>query len=666
MKNRMFRAMMATLLLTAMLLSVVACGGTQAGDPLDTGDTTTTTQGETVEQTKEDETQTTTKPVGSYEVTEQDGKADVKTPSGLQYTLSGYDSINKATPTFTQGLTVTFPEGTPAENFNRFTMTYKASAPVMVYVSYKKGTLTLEHDYFVEAGEGTFSGLVQHFLDGNHGEALVSMKIDTCQGKAATFTLSDMTTELMEVPDKTTVYIANEVYKLGVDLNWGGTINFIRDMTNPIGGLTNLVNKFDTGRLIQQSFYGTPAIPGVYEPGEFNNSKWVYNPVQGGDKYQNPSRLIDLVIGETSIYIKSQPQDWSLDNQLTHSYMENTYTLEKDHIRVDNRFIDFSGWEHPQTSQELPALYTVSFLDTFVWYSDNESWTDDDLSYHGDLNFWGDPAYASDCLFRLKEKNLETWCAWINSEKDYGLGLYVPNIDRFTAGRYEYGSKDGGTKDPTANPCSYVAPLKILKLVSYEALEYSYIMTTGSIKDIRDTFKAYKDFATNEDLSKNATNARLPAMSGDVTNIDFTDRDNLPMLAYPYDTVVEFDEAEGAAKLTAGASNDVNISIPYSSSSTPLNAGDYTTLRIEYMIPKTNANPTYRCDIFLCAGENKEPTGSAHFYTPNLIKDGEYHVIEINLSKHTFWKDQIYMIRIDYFDASTEGDVMYIKNVSLS
>ena len=121
MKNRMFRAMMATLLLTAMLLGVVACGGTQASDPADTGDTTTadtsaTTQTDTqngeTEQGTESETQADNQPEGDFEVTEKDGKAEVKTPSGLQYTLSGYGSINKATSTFTKGLTVTFPEGT--------------------------------------------------------------------------------------------------------------------------------------------------------------------------------------------------------------------------------------------------------------------------------------------------------------------------------------------------------------------------------------------------------------------------------------------------------------------------------------------------------------------------------------------------------------------------
>ena len=419
----------------------------------------------------------------------------------------------------------------------------------------------------------------------------------------------------------------------------------------------NLVNKHDTGRLIQQSFYGVQEND-EYKPGVSFDSKWVYNPVQGGDQYNNPSRLIDLVITENSLYIKSQAQDWSLDGQLTPSYYENTYTLDGDCVKVDNRFTDYSGWEHPFAGQELPAFYTVSYLDTFVWYNGEEPWTDGALSSKNDLPFWGD--FAGQCTFILREKNTETWCAWINGSDDYGLGVYVPNIDQHKAGRYLF----DGSKSDMAESTGYVAPVNVLKIVSFDPIEYSYLLTAGSTDTIRKTFTDRKDFTDNADLRVNYRSTRLPSVDGDITKLDFTEGKNLALIASPVDTTVVFDETAGAVKLTAGSVGDVSITIPYGSSSTPLSADSYKTLKIEYMIPKDNASGFYQSDLFLCAGSISSPDGNARVRV-DLTKDGEYHTLEVDLSKNAYWTGDIHMIRFDYFDFSSAGDVMYIKNISL-
>ncbi len=649
----------ACLLSALMLVSAVACTGVNTPS-----DTTSATRDETVspesssgEAGTDPSTEEVTLPLPEdYEVTEQNGTASVLTPLGLSYTVTGYTGMDKGTVTFESGLTYTFPEEAFEEKFNRFTMTYSSAEPVKIFVTYTERSKISEAYFFLDAGEGTFSGLNEGYMAGYSARKLISLRVEPLTEKPASFALAGLTTEKLDkLP--ATCYIESDRYKLGVDLSWGGTVSYLADKSCAIPELVNLVNKHDTGRLIQQSFYGVQEND-EYTPGISFDTKWRYNPVQGGDQYNNPSRLIDLVITESSVYIKSQPQDWSLDNQLTPSYMENTYTLDGDCVKVDNRFTDYSGWEHPFAGQELPAFYTVSYLDTFVWYGGESSWTGDTLSSRNNLPFWGD--YAGECTFVLREKNTETWCAWVNGSDDYGLGVYVPNVDQFKAGRYLY----DGSKSDVAESTGYVAPVNIIKMVSFEAIEYSYLLTAGSTAAIRQTFTDRKDFTDNASLHKNYQSTRLPSVEGDITKLDFTEGKNLVMLSAPVDTAVTFDTAEGAVKLTAGSVGDVSVTLPYSSAPTPLSASEYTTLKIEYRIPAENALSAYQSDLFICAGEINGPDGNARVRV-NLIKDGEYHVLEVDLSKNTYWKGDIHMIRFDYFDNSSEGDVMYIKNIIL-
>lgn len=100
----------------------------------------------------------------------------------------------------------------------------------------------------------------------------------------------------------------------------------------------------------------------------------------------------------------------------------------------------------------------------------------------------------------MSSANDETWCAWINKDSGYGIGLYTPNVEILYAGRHGYEIYPDAT-DPSNGACSYVAPLCTLRMVSFEPLEYSYLMTSGSVSEIRETFKDYKDFSTNSDLS---------------------------------------------------------------------------------------------------------------------------------------------------------------------
>ena len=581
-----------------------------------------------------------------------------KTEDGVKYTVSGQSAESNGSFTIAKDFVITFEDGAFNTNFNRISIKYHASKPLHIYVKYLQNNAEKTDDFYLEAAaDGVFSGLISSYLNRSKAKTIKSITVNTCSSKKASFSLQNVSVQQIQVYNSQTHYIENSRFKVGIQLSWGGGINYIEDKTSNISGLTNLINRADTGRLVQQSYYGTGG-NAEYTPGEFNGSVWRYNPVQGGDKYGNSSRLIDVLVSDDSVYIKAEPQDWSLDGQITPSYMENTYTVNDDTVRVDNRFVDFSGWSHPYTHQELPAFYTVSYLNRFTWYNGTSSWTDAELSYRDDLQFWGDPNYAADCQFYIKNGNTETWCSWTSSKDGFGIGLYVPNIDLLYAGKFSY----NGSKDPANGATNYVAPLNNIKMVSYTPIEYSYLITTGTVSQIRQTFKENKDFATNESLHKNYISMRVDTV--DYTSLDFSAASCRTAVSAANSTDVSYSTAEKALQIKAVSGNDPQVFIDYTKSSPVLYAADYKTIEIDYMIPSSNSKSSYVTDLFLCTGNKTSPDGSERTRA-SLIKDGQYHTLTVNVGKLSFWSGKINKIRFDYFDDCSAGDVMYVKAIRL-
>lgn len=173
--------------------------------------------------------------------------------------------------------------------------------------------------------------------------------------------------------------------------------------------------------------------------------------------------------------------------------MENIYQLAEDYIRVSNRFIDFSGYEHRMSQQELPSFYVISYLDYFTFYNGSAPWTEDALTGKGRLDFWENQGYFGNRYFNVQEGNTETWCAWTAGELGFGIGLYTPGVEFLFAEHCGFNA----SKDPADDACNYAAPICTLCLESYKPLEYGYLITTGDLPSIRETFTKYKDFQVN-------------------------------------------------------------------------------------------------------------------------------------------------------------------------
>lgn len=673
-----FCSLLALLLCLITAMQLVACdpgnvqqeqttnGTTETNDITDSTDTDNendqTTEGTTQEPTPDKGV--ASKPEINFDqavqVSENGGAANVTTATGLVYQATGHSKYDNGVFVINAGHTVTF-DNLFTEKFNRLTLCYVSDAPLNCTVTYSVNGKTVNDLFYLEAGKQTFCALTLGYLEGKQASDLQSITFETCEGKNAEFVLCDVKTEIYEVYADDVYYLKNDSYELGIRLSWGGGICYLKDLKKTIGGIDNLINQADTGRLVQQSYYGTYA-NGEYKDGDYNGTPWPYNPVQGGDVHGNPSRIIDIVVGDASLYIKAQPQDWGHDGELTISYMENVYVLEDDHVRVDNRFVDFSGWEHRFASQELPAFYTLSYFGDFTYYGGSKSWEDQPLTTEKNLNFWGDSEYHDDCTFKMRYSNTETWCAWTNSVVDYGIGLFVPGIDTMLAGRHAH----NGSKDSKNGATNYVAPLCMMKLVSFEPIEYSYMMTTGSLEQIRSIFKANKDFATNESLHKNYINDRIEdeGVAKSMQELVFSDHAASLKLKPTSNTTVGFSEEQKAAMLTIAAASDPHVSIDYTQSNPTLKAGDYNKIVITYMIPTTNKYSNYNAELFLCTGSVMNAEGSKSV-RQQLVADGKYHTVEINVSGLNFWSGNVNAIRFDYFDACTEGDVIYVKSIEL-
>lgn len=594
-------------------------------------------------------------------VTETAEGAEVFTANGTAYQATGYKAYENGLFTINQDFSAELSAlSSQEEVFTRVCVSYESDSPLKMQATYTQDGEEVLDLLYLEAGKSQFNFLVKDFIKGKEASALKSLRISTCQGGDAKFMLLGCHTEKVAKPEGASYYLQNERYRLGVRLSWGGGISLLQDKNaKEINDVKNLVNQADEGRLVQQSYYGT-AGNDEYTPGEFNGSKWTYNPVQGGDKNRNQSRLIDFQVEDHYVYVKAQPQDWSLNKQITPSYMENRYELGEDVIRVDNRFVDFSGWTHQHASQELPAFYTISWLDNFYYYGGCEPWTDDALTAEPSLNFWGDPAYHNDCLFSMQESNTETWCAWINDEANYGIGLYVPNVDQFLAGKFSY----NGSKSSLDAATNYVAPLNSLMIVSYEPIEYSYLITTGSLEHIRSVFKENKDFADNASLHKNYISGRVPDAVADMTSIDFSDPENAALLLPRNSTSAAYSQEQQALKLEV-LDGDVQTELIYSSSKKEMTAEVYKNISITYMIPTTNAYDTYSYEMFLCAGSTTFAV-SDKSVRGEWIKDGEYHTLTIPLEGLDFWQGKINSIRFDYFNVANPADVFYVKSITFS
>lgn len=264
-------------------------------------------------------------------------------------------------------------------------------------------------------------------------------------------------------------YLENGVLKIGVDLDRGGSIGFLSDVETG----NSVINIHDFGRWVGQSYYSGPR--------PFGNAHrswkdWPWNPVSAGDVYGNPSKLIETKNDGQSLYVKSIPMQWALNNTPGDCKFETWITLDGRTAHVRNRLTNSrrDKTQYPAMDQELPAVYTIGKLHRLVTYTGGEPFANqpvEEIPQPPASN--GMPRWAN--FFAT-----EHWAAHVD-DNDWGLGVIHPGVVRFLGGFYGKPNTGGPEDDPTG----YIAPVRKEILDQNIVYEYRYSLVLDTLVNIR-------------------------------------------------------------------------------------------------------------------------------------------------------------------------------------
>lgn len=326
---------------------------------------------------------------------------------------------------------------------------------------------------------------------------ITALKLTNLNGGKAEFTLLGFSAFNRAKPADEIV-ISNSRYKIGVSTLYGGALSYMECLTGQVqavkladgtvkvdqnaqekyGGTlltshVNLINRFDAGRCVQQSYYGTNGKTDGYVRGEYNGIPWPYNPVQGGNLAGEHSRIIDYRVTGNSIIVKCRPLDWAKPAGTgTSAYMEATYTLLDTAVQCDCRFIDFSGYAPRKVTQEMPAVYLIEPLNCFAYIDNGET------VYQNDLAFWGD---HPEQFYETDTGISGFFCG----ENGFGVGIYAPDAEAVKAGVFLREKENTLGSDPSkGRPTSYLAPTAELSIESCRPITYTIRLAASTLQSL--------------------------------------------------------------------------------------------------------------------------------------------------------------------------------------
>jgi hypothetical protein len=266
--------------------------------------------------------------------------------------------------------------------------------------------------------------------------------------------------------------VENAHIRVGITRKWGGAITHVS-----IPGGPNIINSHDLGRQIQQSYYSGP--PNYQKAGKEKSKAWStfpWNPIQTGDAYRNGSQVVDVRISGNSLYVKTIPMLWPMNNDPGECTMETWITLSKTSpaftykARLTNQRSDKT--QYKGGAQEVPAVYVNG-------------------PYHHLIMYTGDKPFTGGALRELRNDHREDW-PWVNSlptegwaalvnDAGTGIGVIVPSPIEFHGGfsgkRGIGGETDGST--------GYMSPIASEVLDHNVVFDYRADFVVGNVSEIR-------------------------------------------------------------------------------------------------------------------------------------------------------------------------------------
>jgi hypothetical protein len=248
------------------------------------------------------------------------------------------------------------------------------------------------------------------------------------------------------------VYLDNGKVRVGINLHAGASVGWLSKSKSA----ENLLNSFDHGRYVQQSFYGD------VDGSDWNGKPWRYNPVQGGSWKGVPAELLEHRETAIESYAKTRPRQWASGVLVQDMMMEQWLKLEGDQVHLRYRMHYSGKVSHKARHQEMPAVFVNARYDTLVFCEKNT----------GEV-VRKQPGPSNE-YFHTKEP----WLAWVDATQE-GVGVFFPGTDFLTAYRVRNGNK---------GDVSYAAPLRTLALTPGYELEYQAVLVLGKWDEMRQAF----------------------------------------------------------------------------------------------------------------------------------------------------------------------------------
>lgn len=282
---------------------------------------------------------------------------------------------------------------------------------------------------------------------------------------------------VVEIGSSETAFLDNGVLRLGVPTSQGASINFLA----PSGG-GNLVNWYDPGRLVQQSYYAGSKFNRQAVGQSPSWSPWEWNPIQGGDAANKKSQVLEMTRAEFGIgfFTRTVPLLWDMTTgEKAQAWIDQWNQFEPDMpnvIRITCRLTCFRDpsdeWGGAvDRHQELPAVYFIRNLSKVVTYQGSQPWENAAVET---LTVPNGPPW-------VQHQPKENWVAMVDPATDIGVGLYSP-LGREFWWIGAHGNPPGG---PTSSPTMHMAPIRTMRLDRDSIVSYRYWLIHGDVETIR-------------------------------------------------------------------------------------------------------------------------------------------------------------------------------------
>jgi hypothetical protein len=287
--------------------------------------------------------------------------------------------------------------------------------------------------------------------------------------------------------------------RIGVDTHWGGAIT---DVT--YDGVS-IVNAHDTGREVQPAFYdGADQYPWP----DINNT-YGWDPVLGGDFYDNGTPIQSQKVTAGSLYTRAVPLQWYPDSfgggatmpvssDLT---VEQTITLAPGtdmafqvHYRLTHNGTD----THYNTGQEFPAVYVNAAYTTLLYYTGASPWTGAATTQTQVPDAGQQPG--------LTAFTPEQWAALVDSN-GIGLAVYVPGQYALTSAAAFPGAGTG----PTDNATVYMNGMTSLTFTPGSVIEGDIYLIPGQATGARAAIYALHRSLSAADIFTPVATLDVPA-----------------------------------------------------------------------------------------------------------------------------------------------------------